>query len=112
MLKFLICYLPQICSYAPDLARTMAGLILTSNDLNFQEECISLLGLQCQEIETDNVENCIREKIISVIELNDRRPQKSRESAPFLFEDEGFEDPEFMEEEYEEGEEVLSSLDL
>ncbi|KAF1872803.1 hypothetical protein Lal_00015895 [Lupinus albus] len=77
----------QICSYAPDLAKTIAGLILSSSDLDFQGECFSLLGLQSQEVGTESVENCIKERIVSVIEMNDKKPHKTNEVEPFLFED-------------------------
>ncbi|XP_059656119.1 type 2 DNA topoisomerase 6 subunit B-like [Cornus florida] len=102
----------KICSYAPDLARTVAGLILSSNDLDFQGECFSMLGLQFQEIEGKVVENCIKERIISVIEMNDRKPRKGREDAPVLFDDDCFQEPDLLDEEYEEGEDAFSSLDL
>lgn len=104
-----ICF-SQIRSYAPDLARTIAGLILSSNDSNFQGECISLLGLQSEEMETRRVENCIKERIVSVIDLNDRKPQRSKEAAPYLFEDDCYQEPNFLDD-YEEGEEAFSSLD-
>ncbi|CAL0311899.1 unnamed protein product [Lupinus luteus] len=77
----------QIRSYAPDLAKTLAGLILSSSDLNFQGECFSLLGLQSQEVGTENVENCIKERIVSIIEMNDKKQHKTNEVEPFLFED-------------------------
>ncbi|KAK2977504.1 hypothetical protein RJ640_016132 [Escallonia rubra] len=101
----------KICSYAPDLAKTISGLILSSNDSNFQGECISLLGLQGQNFEKETVENCVKEKIISVIELNDRKPQRSREAAPPLFEDGYFQEPEFLYEDFEEGEEAINFLE-
>ncbi|TXG56283.1 hypothetical protein EZV62_017596 [Acer yangbiense] len=69
----------KICSYAPDLARSITGLILSSNDSEFQGECLTLLGLQSQHIDGETVEGCINEKIISVIEMNDRKPRKSKE---------------------------------
>ncbi|KAK9276768.1 hypothetical protein L1049_006304 [Liquidambar formosana] len=96
--------------YAPDLARTIAGLIMSSNDSDFQGECFSLLGLQSQEIGGEIVGECIKEKIITVIEMNDRKPQRSREAAPFLFEDDCFQEPDFQDEEYEEGEEAYRFL--
>ncbi|XWS69018.1 hypothetical protein CRYUN_Cryun04dG0143600 [Craigia yunnanensis] len=100
----------KICSYAPDLASTIAGIILSSNDSDFQRESISLLGLlQSQEIGGETIEDCIKEKIISVIETNDRKAEKSRKAAPFLFEDDCPQDLYF--EEYEEGEDVFSSPD-
>ncbi|KAH0662499.1 hypothetical protein KY284_027430 [Solanum tuberosum] len=102
----------KTCDYAPDLAKTLARLILSSNDLNFQEECCSLLGVQSQEVNTDNVGNCIREKIISVIRLNDRNSHKHKEAPTFLFEDDCFQKEDFMDEEYQEGEEAYNSLDL
>lgn len=103
--------LPQIRSYAPDLARSLAGLILSSNDSNFQGDCLSLLGLQSQEIESETVENCIKERLISVIDLNDRKPQRNKEAAPYLFDDGCYELYDFPDE-YEEGEEANSSLEL
>ncbi|KAK7252376.1 hypothetical protein RIF29_36276 [Crotalaria pallida] len=94
----------QIRSYAPDLAKTIAGLILSSDDSDFQGECFSLLGLQSQEVGTENVENCIKEKIVSVIEMNDKEPHKTKEVAPFLFVDDRVQDMEFQENNYEEDE--------
>ncbi|KAK2636503.1 hypothetical protein Ddye_031295 [Dipteronia dyeriana] len=102
-----------ICSYAPDLARSIAGLILSSNDSEFQGECLTLLGLQSQHIDGETVEGCINEKIISVIEMNDRKPRKSKEvAAPFLFEDDAFQELNLQDEEYNTGEHLLNSLDL
>lgn len=103
-----IAFHSQICSYAPDLAKMIAGLILSSNDSDFQEECVSLLGLQSQGVDGETVETCIKEKLISVIEMNDRNPHRSKEVAPFLFEDDHFQEPD---NEYE-GEYAFSSLDL
>ncbi|KAK3041798.1 hypothetical protein RJ639_000314 [Escallonia herrerae] len=101
----------KICSYAPDLAKTISGLILSSNDSNFQGECISLLGLQGQNFEKETVENYVKERIISVIELNDRKPQRSREAAPSLFEDGYFQEPDFLYVAFEEGEEAIDFLE-
>lgn len=97
----------KIRSYAPDLARTIAGLIISSNDSEFQGECLSVLGLQSQDIGGKHVEAYIKEKIISVIEMNDRKPQRSKEATAFLFEDECLQD-----EEYDSGEYMFSSLDF
>ncbi|KAE8023474.1 hypothetical protein FH972_009164 [Carpinus fangiana] len=100
----------KIRSYAPDLAKTMAGLILSSNDTDFQEECFYLFGLQFQGVGGEIVEDCIKEKIISVIEMNDRKPhQRSEEVAPFLFRDDCLQE---LLEEYEEGEDAISPLDI
>lgn len=92
---------PQICNYAPDLAKTIARLILSSNDLNFQGKCCSLLGVQPPDMNMEAVEYSIRERIVSVIGKNDQKPQRSREAAEILFEDQCF-----MEDEYQELEEV------
>uniref|UniRef100_A0A2N9IPT0 Type 2 DNA topoisomerase 6 subunit B-like n=1 Tax=Fagus sylvatica TaxID=28930 RepID=A0A2N9IPT0_FAGSY len=94
----------KIRSHAPDLAKTIAGLIFSSKDSGFQGECCSLLGLQSQGVGGEIVEDCIKEKIISVIEMNDRKSnQRSEEVAPFLFENDCLQMLEFQEEEYEEG---------
>ncbi|KAI9168983.1 hypothetical protein LWI28_004934 [Acer negundo] len=99
--------------YAPDLARSITGLILSSNDSEFQGECLTLLGLQSQHIDGETVEGCINEKIVSVIEMNDRKPRKSREvAAPFLFEDDGLQELNLQDEEYDTGEHLFNSLDL
>ncbi|PSR84839.1 Type 2 DNA topoisomerase 6 subunit B-like [Actinidia chinensis var. chinensis] len=102
----------KIRSYAPDLSRTIAGLILSSKDTDFQGECLSLLGLQPQEILGKNVEDCINKRLISAIEMNDRKPQRRREAAPFLFEDNYFQEQDVLYEEHEEGEDNLGCLDL
>ncbi|XP_021635214.2 type 2 DNA topoisomerase 6 subunit B-like [Hevea brasiliensis] len=95
----------KIRSYAPDLARSIAGLILSSNDSDFQKECFSLLGLQSREIGEETVEESIKEKIISVIDMNDRKSQRSKEvavaPAPLLFEDNRCWNSKFQDEEYE-----------
>ncbi|XP_077244138.1 type 2 DNA topoisomerase 6 subunit B-like isoform X2 [Tasmannia lanceolata] len=105
----------KIRSYAPDLSRTIAGLILSSNDSVFRGECASLLRLDPLDIgEEGKVESSIREKIIGVIEMNDRRPKRGRDHAPCLFEDDGIHDEDYRDEndDYEEGEEGVSVLDL
>ncbi|KAK7309694.1 hypothetical protein RJT34_06630 [Clitoria ternatea] len=88
----------QIRSYAPDLAKTIAGLILSSSDLDFKGECFSLLGLQSQEVGTEIVGNCIEERIVSVIEKKDKKPyNNTQEVAPFLFEEDPVQEVEFEE---------------
>ncbi|XP_028754436.1 type 2 DNA topoisomerase 6 subunit B-like [Neltuma alba] len=87
----------KICSYAPDLGKTIAGLILSSNDLEFQGECLSLLGLQSQRVGAEIVENRIVQRIVSVIEMNDKKDQKTQEAAPFLFDDDRLREEEFQE---------------
>ncbi|PIA61929.1 hypothetical protein AQUCO_00200134v1 [Aquilegia coerulea] len=99
----------KIQNYAPDLARTIAGLILSSNDTKFQGECISLLGLPPQDMDKEKVEDCIKGKITAVIRTNDRKPQRKREAAPFLFEDESNE-AEYLDE--DEDDEEYDTMDI
>ncbi|XP_024023902.1 type 2 DNA topoisomerase 6 subunit B-like, partial [Morus notabilis] len=101
----------KIRSYAPDLAKTIAGLILSSNDSDFQQKCFSLLGVQSQGVAGETIEDCIKEKINSVIEINDKKPQRSKDAASFLFEDECFQEPELQDEEYE-GTNAFSPMDI
>ena len=102
------CLYPQICSYVHDLARSITGLIVSSSDSDFQKECLSLFGLQSQEVEGGTIEGRIKEKIISVIEINDRKPQRSREAPPsFLFDNDCIQEQDLQEEEYE-GEEAFN----
>uniref|UniRef100_A0A6N2N392 Type 2 DNA topoisomerase 6 subunit B-like n=1 Tax=Salix viminalis TaxID=40686 RepID=A0A6N2N392_SALVM len=101
----------KICSHAPDLARSIAGLILSSNDPDFQGECFSLLGLESREIGANAVEDCIQEKIVSVIEMNDRKPRQRNVVAPSLFEDDCDHDSNYQDKEYEEGEDEFLYLD-
>ncbi|KAJ8511474.1 hypothetical protein OPV22_001908 [Ensete ventricosum] len=80
----------KIRNHVPDLSRTLAGLILSSNDPEFHSECASLLGLQSNDACTkETVDACIREKIIRIIEMNDGKMKVERGSAPCLFECEG-----------------------
>lgn len=93
----------KISNYAPDLSKTITGLILSSNDLNFQGQCLSLLGLQCQESDRDTVEKCIKDKLISVISKYDSKSWESRE-ASFLFVDDYAQQEQIgADEEHEEG---------
>ncbi|XP_071928531.1 type 2 DNA topoisomerase 6 subunit B-like [Coffea arabica] len=101
----------KICNYAPDLAKTIAGLVLSSCDINFKKECFSVLGLQCQKLEASGLENCIKDKILSAIGSNDRKAQRTREPAAILFQNECFQ-LDFQDEDYEDGEEMFSSLKL
>ncbi|KAK8991590.1 hypothetical protein V6N11_062595 [Hibiscus sabdariffa] len=104
----------KVCSYAPDLASSIAGMILSSNDSEFQSKCASLLGLmQPQEIGRQTIEDRIKGMIISVIETNDRKPEKNKEAAPLLFEDDHPQDPEPIpySEDYEGGDDVFSFSD-
>ncbi|KAI3744627.1 hypothetical protein L1987_57714 [Smallanthus sonchifolius] len=84
----------KIRSYAPDLAKTIAGLISTSNDSKFKGECASLLGLNSHDV--ISIEDNIKQKLISVIDCNDREPQTKRmKEKEHLFNDDCFEEPEF-----------------
>ncbi|XP_022962324.1 type 2 DNA topoisomerase 6 subunit B-like isoform X3 [Cucurbita moschata] len=76
----------QISKFAPDLAKSIAGLVLYSSDMDFKEECLAILGLQPHQSEGEIVGENIKKKIISAIEVNDRRQQGTREVAPLLFE--------------------------
>lgn len=100
----------KIQSHAPDLARTLAGLILSSSDMEFQGECLSLLGLQ-MGVGADIVEECVLDKIDAVIVLNDRKPERCKEPVPFLFEDDCLQEMDF-EDECEEGEDSYDFLDI
>ncbi|KAH1260099.1 Type 2 DNA topoisomerase 6 subunit B-like [Glycine max] len=83
----------EICGYAPDLARQLLGSCLPG-------ECISLLGLQSQGVGTEIVENCIEERIVSVVEMDNKKPHNSQEPAPFLFEEDPVEELEFQENDF------------
>ncbi|XP_021809718.1 type 2 DNA topoisomerase 6 subunit B-like isoform X3 [Prunus avium] len=101
----------KIGSYAPDLAKTISSLILSSNDSEFRKECFSFLGLPSQGIGGEVVEDCIKERLITVVEMNDRDPQRSKEIPTFLFEDDHMQDSGSQDEEFEvEG--AFSSMDI
>ncbi|KAK1425873.1 hypothetical protein QVD17_21235 [Tagetes erecta] len=91
----------KIRSYAPDLAKTIAGLISTSNDSKFKAECASLLGLNSHD--AISIEHNIKQKLISVIDRNDLKPQTKRmkEKEHLLFNDDCYEELEFSYEYYE-----------
>ncbi|KAL0332545.1 UNVERIFIED_CONTAM: Type 2 DNA topoisomerase 6 subunit B-like [Sesamum calycinum] len=101
----------KICSYVPDLAKTLSGLILSSHDKKFQGECFSLLGLQLQENERNIVENCIKDKIISVVARNDRNSWGTRD-VPCLFVDDAPQEPYGLNEECDGREEALGHWDV
>lgn len=56
--------------------------------MDFQGDCLSVLGFQPQEVEREDVEDYIQRKIVTVIGMNESKPQ---EAAPFLFFEGGFE---------------------
>ncbi|CAH8392093.1 unnamed protein product [Eruca vesicaria subsp. sativa] len=100
----------KICSYVPDLARSLAGLIFSSTDIDFQGDCLSVLGFQPQEVEREAVEDYIQRKIVAVIGMNESKTQKDQEAAPFLF-FEGESETSYFEDEEIEGEYYPSSLE-
>lgn len=103
----------QIREYAPDLSRTIAGLIMSSSDLDFQTECASLLGLDSAEADEEMIESCIRDKIVGVIEMNDRKIKGERSNAPCLFECQSLYEEEYCIDEDDGGlEENASILDF
>lgn len=101
----------QIRSYAPDLAKTISSLILSSNDSEFRKECFSFLGLPSQGVGGEVLDDCIKERLITVVEMNDRDPQRSKEIPTFLFEDDHMQDSGSQDEEFE-VEDAFSSMDL
>ncbi|ONI30442.1 hypothetical protein PRUPE_1G251700 [Prunus persica] len=101
----------KIRSYAPDLAKTISSLILSSNDSEFRKECFSFLGLPSQGVGGEVLDDCIKERLITVVEMNDRDPQRSKEIPTFLFEDDHMQDSGSQDEEFE-VEDAFSSMDL
>ncbi|CAN6453090.1 unnamed protein product [Victoria cruziana] len=88
---FLSPHAVKIKQHVPELSRTIAGLILSSNDAHFTEECAMLLGIQTTDVGKEGrVEWCIGERIMSIIEMNDLSPRKKRrEEATLLFHESG-----------------------
>nr|XP_011463198.1 PREDICTED: uncharacterized protein LOC101307297 isoform X2 [Fragaria vesca subsp. vesca] len=109
---FLSAHALKVRNCAPDLAKTISSLILCSNDSNFRDECFSFLGLPSQGVGSELVEECIKGKIISVIEMNDReQPHRSKEDPFYLFEDDHFQDAGYQDEEYE-CEDAFTAMDI
>ncbi|XP_076919574.1 type 2 DNA topoisomerase 6 subunit B-like [Bidens hawaiensis] len=102
----------KIRSYAPDLANTIAGLISTSKDSKFKKECASLLGLSSHD--EKSIKDIIKQKIISVIDSNDREPQTKRkkEIGHLLFNDASSEESEFTYDDSDDDEVSFSCFDL
>ncbi|XP_031501377.1 type 2 DNA topoisomerase 6 subunit B-like isoform X2 [Nymphaea colorata] len=88
---FLSPHAVKIKKHVPELSRTIAGLILSSNDDHFTKECAVLLGIQPSDLGKEGrVESCVRERIMSIIEMNDINPRKrGREEANLLFHEGG-----------------------
>ncbi|URD81503.1 hypothetical protein MUK42_04745 [Musa troglodytarum] len=109
----LSCRSVKIRNHVPDLSRTIASLILSSNDPEFHGECASLLGLQSNDACTEEtVDSCIREKIIRIIAMNDGKTKVERGSAPCLFECEGHLKEHCPEEKDDDSEEVNFDMEL
>ncbi|KAF2928408.1 hypothetical protein DAI22_06g276900 [Oryza sativa Japonica Group] len=89
---FLSCHGQKVREYVPDLAESIAGLILSSNDQEFQDECIALLGLGSdQDLTEGAVRSCIGEKMNRIVEMNDTK-ENVEHNAPYLFECERFDE--------------------
>ncbi|CAN6192880.1 unnamed protein product [Urochloa humidicola] len=96
---FLSCHGQRVREYVPDLAESIAGLILSSNDKEFQDECISLLGLGSDQDASEGlVQSSICEKMIHIIELNDTK-ENVEDNAPYLFECEKLDEDSRLDEE-------------
>lgn len=78
--------------------------------MDFQGDCLSVLGFQPQEAEREAVEDYIQRKIVTVIGMNESKPQKDQEAAPFLFFEGGSETSHYEDEEIE-GEYYSTSLE-
>jgi len=63
-------------TYAPELARSISGLIMSSNDMAFKEECASILGLSPTDLHQEILDSWINKKILDIIEMTDRDPNK------------------------------------
>nr|TKW23347.1 hypothetical protein SEVIR_4G285900v2 [Setaria viridis] len=93
------CSSTKVREYVPDLAESIAGLILSSNDKEFQDECITLLGLGSnQDVSEGLVQSSICEKMVRVIELNDTK-ENAEDNAPYLFECEKLDEDSQLDEE-------------
>ncbi|KAF7097358.1 hypothetical protein CFC21_099182 [Triticum aestivum] len=86
--EFISCHGKKILEYVPDLAQSIAGLISSSNDREFRDECAALLGLGSgQDVSEGAVRSCISDKMARIIEMGDGK-EKADDSAPppYLFE--------------------------
>ncbi|KAM3192857.1 hypothetical protein ACQJBY_069812 [Aegilops geniculata] len=77
----------QILEYVPDLAQSIAGLISSSNDREFRDECAALLGLGSgQDVSEGAVRSCIGDKMARIIEMGDGKEKTDDGVPPYLFE--------------------------
>ncbi|KAL0923834.1 hypothetical protein M5K25_004613 [Dendrobium thyrsiflorum] len=86
----------KIQKYAPDLSRSIASLIVSANDQEFQRECASILGLDSKDSDNERLELCIHEKLMKIICVNDMK-KGGRDLAPNLFETEPLYDDDCLE---------------
>lgn len=85
---------------------------MSSNDIEFQGECLSLLGLEYKGIAGKVVEERIKDKLITVIEANDRKPKEQKALEPFLFADNDHQQEPNLEEDSVEGDYASSLSEL
>ncbi|KAJ0962872.1 hypothetical protein J5N97_027994 [Dioscorea zingiberensis] len=105
----------QVREYVPDLSRTIASLIFSSNDLGFQEECTALLGLHSVDNKTEEkAESIIKEMITGIIEMKDRNLKRKKEDTAhcLLFECESHLEEECPDEDYREEPEDTAIIDF
>ncbi|KAL6007015.1 hypothetical protein ACLOJK_032511 [Asimina triloba] len=89
----------KIRKHAPDLSKAIAGLILSSNDLEFQAECASLLGLDDLDVNKQGkIETCITDKLLGIIAMNDCKSSRGKLQAPLLFDDNASQKEDFQDE--------------
>ncbi|AQK81023.1 Type 2 DNA topoisomerase 6 subunit B-like [Zea mays] len=66
--------------------KSIAGLIWSSTNEEFQDECIGLLGLGSEyDVSEGPVRSSICEKMIHIIEMNDTK-ENAEDNVPYLFE--------------------------
>ncbi|KAG0462984.1 hypothetical protein HPP92_021460 [Vanilla planifolia] len=75
----------EIQKHAPALSRTIACLITSSKDEEFQAECARLLGLEAASACNEMLELRIRDKLTETIAMNDLKHKKAKDMAPDLF---------------------------
>lgn len=63
-------------AHAPELSRSISGLIMSSNDMAFKEECVSILGLPPTDLHQEILDHWIKQRILDIIEMTDRNPNK------------------------------------
>uniref|UniRef100_R7WBC9 Uncharacterized protein n=1 Tax=Aegilops tauschii TaxID=37682 RepID=R7WBC9_AEGTA len=85
--EFISCHGKKILEYVPDLAQSIAGLISSSNDREFRDECAALLGLGSgQDVSEGAVRSCIGDRMARIIEMGDGKEKAEDGAPPYLFE--------------------------